>query len=127
MTEQSTKSKIVLARLFAGDMILGELEDPAASSDVTLLKNPRMIAIAPTMAGQMRVALGSVCEPFKVKRLRESITIPKSQIMFQLNEDEIDNELLNGYKSEVTGIKIASAAETASINGSTSKPGNFVL
>ena len=126
MTEQSTKSKIVLARLFAGDMILGELEDPAVGSEVTL-KNPRMIAIAPTMAGQMRVALGSVCEPFKVKRLRESITIPKSQIMFQLNEDEIDNELLNGYKSEVTGIKIASAAETASINGSTSKPGNFVL
>ena len=126
MTEQTTKSETVLVKLFAGDMILGELEVPAVGSEVTL-KNPRMIAIAPTMTGQVRIALGSVCEPFKVKRLKESITIPKSQIMFQLGEDEIDNELLNGYKSEISGIKIASAAETASINGSGRKPGDFVL
>ena len=39
-----------------------------------------------------------------------------AQVMFVLEEGEIDTELVNGYKSEISGIKIASAAETASIN-----------
>lgn len=116
---------IVLVKLYSGDMILGKKICTSTDSVVELV-DPRMIAIAPTMTGSVRVALGSVCEPFNVKRLKESFSVQKSQVMFELSEDEIDKELLNGYKSEISGIKIATAAETASLNGSP-KPGEFIL
>lgn len=124
-------SKIVLVKLYSGDMILGEKDQTTASLPThielnTSLNNPRMVAIAPTMTGQVRIALGSVCEPFNVKRLKEFISIPKTQIMFELSEEEIDKELVNGYKSEVSGIKIASTSDMAALNG-TPKPGSFTL
>lgn len=124
-------SGVVLVKLYSGDMILGEKDQTATSLSTyvgpnTSLKNPRIVAIAPTMTGQVRIALGSVCEPFNVKRLKEFISIPKSQIMFELSEEEIDKELVNGYKSEVSGIKIASTSDMAALNGAT-KPGSFSL
>ena len=128
LQENNTASEIVLVKLFSGDMILGEKDQSNASPEElnTNLKNPRMVAIAPTMTGQVRIALGSVCEPFNVKRLKEFISIPKTQIMFELSEEEIDMELVNGYKSEVSGIKIASASDMAALNNEP-KPGSFTL
>ena len=35
--------------------------------------------------------------------------------MFKLDQPEIDKELVNGYKSEISGIKIASAADTMAV------------
>lgn len=123
-------NEIVLLKLYGGEMILGELEPsevPLSTyiKTTTTLKNPRALAIVPSMTGGMKVAIGSVCEPFNVKRLKERIVIPDTQIMFQLSESEIDNELVNGYKSEVSGIKIASAAETAAMNANAT--GDFIL
>lgn len=107
--------KIVLVKTFSGDMILGKkVEDANAMMQfIVTLKDPRVVVIAPTMTGTVRIALGTVCEPFKVQRLKEKVEIPKSQIFFELDESEIDNELVNGYKSEVAGIKLASAADIA--------------
>ena len=115
----NVNEKIKLVKLFSGDMIMGSVEEAADAPVMEFnvnLYNPRQVAIVPTMNGTMRVALGSVCEPFNVKRLKEFITIPKTQVMFVLEEDEIDNQLVNGYKSEISGIKIASASDTASLN-----------
>lgn len=117
---------IVLVKLYSGDMILGKKVVGSASEPTVKLLDPRIIAIAPTMSGSIRIALGSVCEPFNVKRLKDEFSVQASQIMFELTEDEIDKELLNGYRSEISGIKIATTAETASLNGSP-KPGEFVL
>ena len=111
------EEQIVLVKLFNGEMILGSRSgDPSGSMFNLTLRNPRQVAIMPTMAGSVKVALGSVCEPFRVKRLEDEVTFPMAQVMFVLEEGEIDTELVNGYKSEISGIKIASAAETASIN-----------
>lgn len=119
------EEKIVMLRLYNGDTIIGKTSSAEDSEKIDLV-DPRAIAIVPTMSGSVRVALGSVCEPFNVKRLKESFSVQKSQVMFELSEDEIDKELLNGYKSEISGIKIASAAETASLNAGP-KPGEFIL
>lgn len=128
LQENNTVSEIVLVKLYSGDMILGEKDQSNVHPEElnTNLKNPRMVAIAPTMTGQVRIALGSVCEPFNVKRLKEFISIPKTQIMFELSEEEIDKELVNGYKSEVTGIRIASTSDMAALNNEP-KPGSFTL
>ena len=118
-------NKVKLVKLFSGDMVIGTVEEPVADSPMmefnVNLCNPRQVAIVPTMNGTMRVALGSICEPFNVKRLKEAVSIPKSQVMFVLEEEEIDNQLINGYKSEVSGIRIASTEDTAALsNGAAS-------
>lgn len=122
------KEKIVMLKLYSGDMLLGkkeeECEKPGAS--VVALKDPRIVALASTMSGSVRVALGPVCGPFDVKRLRDALDVQKSQIMFELSEDEIEGELLNGYRSDVSGIKIATAADAAAIAG-TPAPGKFEM
>lgn len=122
---------IVLLRLYNGDMIMGErvinslIENSNASY---VLDNPRAIAVMPSMAGGVKIAMGSVCEPFRVERLKKHVIIRGEQVMFELSEDEIDKELINGYKSEVSGIKIATAADTAAIASPTaSTPGEFIL
>ena len=119
------EEKIVMLRLYNGDTIIGKTSSAEDSEKIDLV-DPRAIAIVPTMSGSVRVAIGSICEPFKVRRLKEKFSVPRAQVMFDLSEDEIDKELINGYKTDISGIKIASAAETASLNASP-KPGEFIL
>lgn len=124
----ASKSKeIVMLRLYNGDMIIGEKCCDSDSSYI--LDNPRAIAVVPTMSGSVKIAMGSVCEPFRVERLKKNISINAAQVMFALDEDEIDKELVNGYKSEISGIKIATAADTAAINSTKGNavPGEFIL
>ena len=127
------KKEIVMLRLYNGDMIIGkrvwnELLSCSFNFDY-ILDDPRAIAIMPTMSGNVKIAMGSVCEPFRVERLKKRITINAAQVMFALDEDEIDKELVNGYKSEISGIKIATAADTAAINSAkgNAAPGEFIL
>jgi len=117
--------KIIILKLFNGELIIGTKDKTEQVFNV-VLKNPRQIAMVPTMSGSVNVVMGSVCAPFKVKRLQEEISIPMNQVMLTINEDEIDNELINGYKSEISGIKIASAADAASLK-SVGADGDFTL
>lgn len=130
--ESRKSSEIVLLRLYNGDMIIGERYNEPLSCNLNFdydLANPRAIAVMPTMSGGVKIAMGSICEPFRVERLRKRITINVSQVMFALSEDEIDKELVNGYKSEISGIKIATAADTAAINSTKGNvvPGEFII
>lgn len=132
--ESKKSSEIMLLRLYNGDMIIGERvwNNEPLSCNFNLeyvLANPRAIAVVPTMSGSVKIAMGSVCEPFRVERLRKRITINAAQVMFVLSEDEIDKELVNGYKSEISGIKIATAADTAAINSTkgNAASGEFIL
>lgn len=113
------KKEIVLIRLYNGDLIIGEkVQDYSLSCNFVnkcILDNPRAIAVVPTMTGSVKIAMGLVCEPFRVERLKKRLVVDESQVMFELSEAEIDTELINGYKSEISGIKIASAADTAAI------------
>ena len=134
LMDNNKKKEIVMLRLYNGDMIIGERvwNDEPLSCNFNLdytLENPRAIAVVPTMSGSVKIAMGSVCEPFRVERLRKRITINAAQVMFALNEDEIDKELVNGYKSEISGIKIATAADTVAINSTkgNAAPGEFIL
>ena len=111
------ESKIELVKLYNGDYIVGE--GTGMESDNILkveLKNPRILALIPSASG-ITAALKPVCFPFTSKRLEEKIDIMKSQIMFRLFDalGEIEKEIINGYKSEVSGVKIATAAEAAAV------------
>ena len=132
-TQTSKVEEIVLLKLYNGEMVIGKRvynEPLSCNLNVDyVLDDPRAIAIIPTMSGSVKIAMGSVCEPFRVDRLKKRIVISSAQVMFALVEDEIDKELINGYKSEISGIRIASAADTAAINSSKGDavPGEFIL
>lgn len=106
--------KIAMIKLYNGDFIMGEVDENNSDSKSLHIGNPRQLMMMPTMAGSMGMALKPICFPFRCERLKNSMNIEASQILFTLWEEEIDTDIINGYKSEVSGIKIASAAEAAS-------------
>lgn len=90
--------------------------------------DPRSIVMVPTMRGDIHIAMKPVCAPFAVKRLEQEIRLRSDQVMFSLSQDEIDKELVNGYKSEISGIKIASTADTMAIAANQQQDGGeFIL
>jgi hypothetical protein len=90
--------------------------------------DPRSIVMVPTMRGDIHIAMKPVCAPFAVKRLEQEIRLRSDQVMFSLSQDEIDKELVNGYKSEISGIKIASTADTMAIAANQQQGGGeFIL
>lgn len=48
--------------------------------------------------------------------MEKNLTVPFTQIMYTLTEDEIEKELVGGYKSEISGIKIATGGDVAVVN-----------
>lgn len=93
------------------------------------LEDPRAVIMVPTMSGDLHVAMKPVCAPFAVERLKKGLSVPYAQVMFKLDQDEVDKELVNGYKSEITGIKIASAADTAALTSPNKQQtgGEFII
>ena len=124
---------VTVLRLYSGEMIIG-VEDPLEGNSAKpifteyRLKDPRTIVMVPTMRGDIHIAMKPVCAPFAVKRLEKEIAVPLGQVMFKLDQSEIDKELVNGYKSEISGIKIASAADAMAISANKQQGGGeFVL
>ena len=124
---------VTVLRLYSGEMIIGTEMPPTAELSSTSpigydLKDPRSIVMVPTMRGDIHIAMKPVCAPFSVKRLEKELVIPFGQVMFKLDQSEIDKELVNGYKSEISGIKIASTADTMAIAANQQQGGGeFIL
>jgi len=118
---------IVMIRLYSGELVIGkkcESSDPGE----TVLSDPRSIIMVPTVRGDIHIAMKPVCAPFAVKRLEQEIRLRSDQVMFCLSQDEIDKELINGYNSEISGIKIASVADTLAVAANQPRGGGeFVL
>ena len=108
-------SNIVLIKLYCGDYIIGEVSDTEVEPGFTILKNPRMFVMVPTMSGDVRAGFQPVC--LFSEDVKNHISIRNEQIMATVKSDEIGKELINGYNSHITGIKIATASETAALNG----------
>lgn len=120
---ENSKSKIVLMKLYNGEYIIGE-KGGVGIGKVDII-NPRMVIMMPTMSGSMGISLKPICFPFTSKRLKDLITLESTQIMFELEDElgEIEKDIVNGYKSDITGIKIATAVEAASV----AKGGDIII
>lgn len=105
---------IVLMKLYNGDYIIGE-DVGLEGDDITTLKSPRLVVMMPTMTGSMGIALKPICFPFANKRLMDSFEVHMSHVMYVLYDElgEIEKDIVNGYKSEVSGLKIATPEEAA--------------
>ena len=117
---------ITMLRLYGGDLLIGKAV--RGGEGVYALEDPRMVMMVPTMRGEVHVAMRPVCAPFKCDRLEKRLDVPYGQVMFAIGQDELEKELADGYRSEVSGIKIATAAETAGVlAASQPKAGEFTL
>lgn len=123
-----TDEKVVMLKLYNGDFIIGTANSMNMSDNSVdiALNDPRLFMMVPTALGSVGVALRDICAPFNVPRLKKSCEFRRDQVLFVLDESEIDNEVINGYKSEVTGIKIATTADAASF-ASSSQPGKEII
>lgn len=126
-----SKNKIVALKLYGGEMLIGEEDEPKLETGLTValqrvLVNPRRIAIGASMMGDISVAIIPITSPFKSERYEKRMSVNSMQVMYELNEDELGKELVDEYKSEVSGIRIASASETNSVN-STKNEGQFLI
>lgn len=126
-------NNVTVLRLYSGEMIIGTEDLREGNSEKPILaeyrlKDPRTIVMVPTMRGDIHIAMKPICAPFAVKRLEKEIAVPFGQVMFKLDQSEIDKELVNGYKSEISGIKIASATDTMAISANKQQgSGEFIL
>lgn len=118
--------EIMLLRLYGGELLMGKNGD-AADAPAVLLEDPRLVVMVPTMRGEVQVAMRPVCAPFTSKRLEKSLSVPRLQVMFSLGRDEIGAELVNGYLSDVSGIKLASASDVTAMAGKSATAGEFSL
>ena len=118
---------VIVLRLYSGETLIGKKYETSDPRQVVLM-DPRSIVMVPTMRGDIHIAMKPVSAPFAVKRLEKELSVNAGQIMFTLSQDEVDKELVNGYKSEISGIKIASAADTMAIAANQQQGGGeFIL
>ena len=101
--------KVKLVRTMSGEYLLGLSEQSPSIDGKISLKSVRKLSIAMTMSGEASVAFVPIC-PFSTKKL-EDIEIKEDFVMFQLNEDEIQKELVTSYRSEISGIAIVSGGK----------------
>jgi len=122
---------IVILRLYGGEMLIGKSVPCEDLSKAVVgcrdLEDPRSIIMVPTMRGDLHIAMKPVCAPFAVERLKKRMTVQSAQVMFEIGQDEIDKELLNGYKSEISGIRIASTADAMAIASGQQEKDGFAL
>ena len=103
--------KVKLIRTMNGEYLLAMVDNDVAIDDISQtnnilhLKDVRKLSIGMSMTGEASVALVPIC-PFAINKIEE-INIDKSQIMFELDEDNIQKEIVTSYRSEISGITLA--------------------
>ena len=102
-------NKLAMLRLYGGEYVMGELDESYSDSLIYMkLLNPRIFMCSPTFDGSMRAGFAPLCI-FDEKKTAETL-IHKSQVWLTIPEENLPNDIVNGYRSEISGIKIAKAA-----------------
>jgi len=103
-------SKVKMLRTVGGEFYIGEheLQDGEVQNDTITLKNIRVFSMQMTGNGQAGIAFIPVF-PFSPSKRFETLTFTKDQYILVADEEEIDGQIVNGYKSNVTGIDLSAS------------------
>lgn len=108
--------KITMVRTYQGEFIIGYRDDSCVvledgsmpETDDLNLKDARIFQLQMTSRG---AAIGLVpVFPFSNINKCDKITLKRSQIMVEVDESQIDGEICNAYKSEISGIDLSASA-----------------
>ncbi len=94
--------KVVCLKLVSGEFVIGYKSEKQEFTDKITLNNLRSIFIQPTPTG-LSMGIGPFIIPMAIKT-PEEISFPNSGIICEIEEDNISKQMVDGYKSEVSGI-----------------------
>ena len=111
-------NQVVMVRTIGGEFIIGTEElvqvmdaegNPSPSNESVLkLKNARMFSLQMTHQGTAIAFIPPF--PFSSKKeLIDDIELNKSCILLKVEEKDLDGEIINGYKSNISGIDLSAA------------------
>lgn len=102
-------NKLMMLRLYGGEYVMGE-EDGSYKDSLLYVKllNPRIFAFGPAIGGAMRAGFMPVCV-FDEKKTTETL-IHKNQVWLTIPEENLPKDIVNSYRSEISGIKLATDA-----------------
>lgn len=126
-------TEVIMLRLYNGDYIIGEYsndtnnvdENVITDNDVIHLKNPREFVFMPSIGGSVSAGFRPLCL-FDTSS-KERVAIRKDQIMITVKNVEVPKEIENGYRSNISGISIASPTDIPNIDGSNNESGNSII
>ena len=105
-------NKIVMLRTSSGEFIIGTINDveivgETPNNDVIKLKDTRIFNIQMTGKGAAIAFIPPF--PFCTTKIIGDVEIHKSGIIMIIDEKDIDLEILNGYKSNISGIDLSAS------------------
>lgn len=110
------KDKVVMLRTLGGEFIIG-FEDNSdivdangntqSTSDTYNLKDARIFNLQMTRQGAA-IAFVPIF-PFNTSKNIDKIEVYKNQVLLKVDEDLIDAEIINGYKSHISGIDLSAS------------------
>lgn len=111
-------NKIVMLRIVGGEFLIGSLDTSTVidsngngidTSNKICLKETRVFNIQMTQRG-MAIAF---IPPFPFTKNQtsalECVEIDKSIVVLRVDEDQIDPEIVNSYKSNISGLDLSAA------------------
>ena len=105
--------KITLIKLVSGEFIIGSISSDDKSSEDIELWNPRTIQFMASPMGQVDIRFMPICM-FTAKEPK-FITIQRTHIVFQYDEEKIQPDLVKGYRSHISGIQVANTSDLDNI------------
>jgi Icc-related predicted phosphoesterase len=105
-------NKIVMIKTVGGEFIIGKLDDietvgEPINNDTIKLTDSRIFNIQMTNKGAAIAFIPPF--PFSTGKIISDIEIYKSSIILMVNENDIDLEIINGYKSNISGIDLSAS------------------
>jgi len=118
-------NKINMYKMYTGGIVIGEVVNE--NDDNVTLSNPRIVSPQMTMSGYALVLTDIV--PYKVLTTRkiDEVTINKMQIMVTIQEDDIIKDIINEYRSDVSGIDIVSGVNADLLKKEPTKGGDIII
>jgi len=108
------KEKVVMVRTIGGEFIMGSQDDcdivsadgkvQAQDTDKIILKHARIFNIQMTGRGAAIAFIPPF--PFSQQVKHDDLELSSSIIMLKIDESDIDAEIVNGYKSNITGLDL---------------------
>jgi len=108
------KEKVLMVRTIGGEFIMGSQDDcdivaadgsvQSQDSKKTILKHARIFNIQMTGRGAAIAFIPPF--PFSQQVKHDDLEIDNSVILLKIDESDIDPEIVNGYKSNITGLDL---------------------
>lgn len=105
--------KITLIKLVSGEFIIGSISIDDKTSENIELSDPRTIQFMASPMGQVDIRFMPICM-FTAKEPK-SMIVQRKHIVFQYDEDNIQPDLVKGYRSHISGIQVANTSDLDSL------------